>query len=658
MLSTALKTVCLIAAPLVWLSCSSARPKPKEAPSQSLDIPVMGAATAPTFQVGKEIEPPADVTISPWQPSEKCRALANEYVAKMSMAQKAGQMAQVAMRYMPNKTDIATYGIGSMLAGGSDVPEGGLSAQNWVDYIDSVKAEALKSELGIPLLFGIDAVHGNAKTKDAVVFPHNVGLGCTRDEALVREIGRVTAKETRGSGVDWAFSPVLAAARDERWGRTYEAFGETPTLAGQFGAALVRGLQADAPSGAAINVLACAKHFAGDGATLYGTSHMEAAFLDRGNTALDDAAFWQLAVSQYIPAIEAGVGSIMISYSSVNGRKMHGEKNLIAHILKGTLGFNGIVISDWKGIDDIEGDFETDVITAVNAGIDVVMIPDAYKAFIDVVQRAVPARIAAERVDDATRRILTIKCEMGLFDESYTPRTDPALIKSVGAPAHRELARKAVAKSLVLLKNEGDFLPLKKNVSIHVAGSGADNLDKQCGGWTITWSGAGSRTRGTTVLDAVTSAVGEDKVSYSMDAANIPKDAELGILVLGEYPYSEWRGDREWLNLDDADKAALANMQNAGIPFVVVLFSGRPMFVTEELNAATAFVAAWLPGSEGDGIADALFGDVPFTGKLSHTWPKSMDQVPINKGDTPYEPLFPNGFGLTTRTASASSADH
>ncbi|MBN2715689.1 MAG: glycoside hydrolase family 3 C-terminal domain-containing protein, partial [Deltaproteobacteria bacterium] len=434
-----------------------------------------------------------------------------------------------------------------------------------------------------------------------------------------------------------------------RWGRTYEAFGETPELAATYGTALVRGLQGAQLGATPYSTLACAKHFAGDGATTYGTSHMEAGFLDRGNTALSDADFWNLAVSQYIPAIEAGVGSIMISYSSVNGRKMHGEKNLITNILKGTLGFNGFVVSDWKGIDDLEGDFRSDVITAVNAGIDMVMIPDAYKMFVQVIQEAVPAKIPAARVDDAARRILTIKCEMGLFEDSYSPTTDAKLTAEVGSDAHRQVAREAVAKSLVLLKNDKDLLPLSKNAKVLVAGSGADSLDKQCGGWTVTWMGEGSRTKGTTVLEAVTDAVGKGNVFYSADATKVPAEAQMGIVVIGEYPYSEWRGDRERLKLEDDDQLAVTNMKKAGIPFVTVLFSGRPMIINDELAASDAFIAAWLPGTEGMGIADVLFGDAPATGRLSHTWPRSESQLPLNDADKSDSPLFPLGFGLTTQ---------
>ena len=609
---------------------------------------IFKSSSTPQFEVGKEIEAPDDVTVTPWEPSEKCRALADTYIRKMTVAQKAGQMVQISIRHLKDKADLATYGIGSMLAGGSDYPPGALTADSWAAYTAEVKTAAMKNAHGIPLLFAIDAVHGNAKTEGAVVFPHNVGLGCTGDEKLLEEIGRITALETLGSGVDWAFSPVLAAARDERWGRTYEAFGETPEIAATLGTALIRGIQRTTNPHASIGALACAKHFAGDGATTFGTSHMDGGFLDRGNTTLPDDQFWKLAVSQYIPAIEAGVGSIMVSYSSVNGRKMHGEKNLLTNILKGTLGFNGFVISDWKGIDDLEGDFQADVITAINAGIDVIMAPDDFKEFIEVVTDAVPAQISQERIDDAVQRILQVKCEMGLFEDTYSPTTDPALIEATGNSAHRNVAREAVAKSLVLLKNDGAILPLKKDARVHIAGSGADNLDKQCGGWTMNWGGAGSKTKGTTVLEAITHVVGKQNVSTSKDATGIPADTTVGVVVVGEYPYAEWLGDRDRLTLDDDDVDAIANMKKTGIPFVVILFSGRPMIITDQLNASNAFIAAWLPGTEGDGIADILFGDVPATGKLSHSWPKGMNQIPINAGDKNYAPLFPLGYGLTT----------
>jgi len=551
-------------------------------------------------------------------------------------------MTQVAMRYLTDKEDLARYAIGSMLAGGTDFPGTDLSAGAWAAWIDEVRKIALRSEPGIPLLFGIDAVHGNAKSTGAVVFPHNIGLGCTGDPDLVRKAARVTALETRGSGVDWAFAPVLAAARDERWGRTYEAFGETPELAALYGTAAVQGLQ-----GASLrspgSVLASIKHFAGDGATLYGTSHMDNAFLDRGDVRLDMARFRALAVDQYIPAIAAGAGTVMVSYSSYMGTKMHGEKHLLTDVLKGELGFAGFVISDWEGIDDLPGGFASDVETAINAGVDMVMVPDRYREFIAAVVSAVPDRISLERLDDAVRRILQVKCEMGMFDEGYSPKTDPALTAKVGCDGHRQVAREAVAKSLVVLKNAG-LLPLTPGARIHVAGSGADDLTIQCGGWTVTWAGEGRRTEGTTVLSALQKRA---RVTWSLDGSGISRRTDAGVVVVGEMPYAEWHGDRDDLHLDQGDRRAIANMEKSGVPYVVILFSGRPMIVTDEIDMADGFIAAWLPGSEGDGIADVLFGDVAPTGKLSHSWPAAMEQIPINEGDKDDQPLFPLGYGLT-----------
>ncbi len=579
--------------------------------------------------------------VTPWKPSDACVQTAAELLGKMTLVQKAGQMTQVAMRYVEDLNDLATYDLGSMLAGGSDFPGEDLSAVGWAAYIDNAKQIAVKSELGIPLLFGIDAVHGNGKTTGAVVFPHNIGLGCTGDPILVQRTARVTAMETRGSGVDWAFSPVLAAALDERWGRTYEAFGETSELAAEYGVAMVLGLQG-ASLGQPSSALACVKHFAGDGATRYGTSHMENAVFDRGNVEMSYEQFYDVAIRQYIPSINAGAGTVMISYSSFQGTKMHGERHLITDILKGELGFAGFVISDWKGIDDIPGPFEKDVEVSVNAGIDMVMVPDRYKEFIAVIEKLVPEKIPVERVDDAVRRILQVKCEMGMFDENYSPETPPDLTASVGSAVHRAVAREAVAKSLVVLKNDG-ILPLKKGVRVHVAGSGAKNLDMQCGGWTVTWGGEGSRTEGTTVLQAVEKV---SRATYSSDAQSIPEGAKFGIVVVGEKPYAEWKGDREELFLEGGDQKAIENMKKSGLPYVVVLFSGRPMIVTNEIDNANGFVAAWLPGTEGDGIADVLFGDVKPTGKLSHSWPENMAQIPINFGDAGLRPVVPSGLWL------------
>jgi beta-glucosidase len=573
--------------------------------------------------------------------------LADGLVAEMTLDEKAGQMAQVAIRHLESIEDVKRYHIGSILAGGSDEPPGGPTAENWAAYTDAVRRTALKTRLEIPLVFGIDAVHGMGKALGATIFPHNIGLGCTRDAELVRRIARITAVESRGCGVDWIFAPVLAAARDERWGRTYEAFGETPSLAAELGAAAVLGLQDGRLGEGRTQVLACAKHFAGDGATAFGTSHMEGGLLDRGDAVMSLARFREIAVSQFAPAIDAGVGTVMVSYSSFGGKKMHGERHLLTAVLKEEMGFMGFVVSDWKGIDDLPGDFKSDIAEAVNAGVDMVMLPDRYQTFVQLINELVPDVVPGARIDDAVRRILTVKCEMGLFRQDYTPDTDGALTKTLRDDSHRAAAREAVQKSLVLLKNRGGLLPLKKDINVHVAGPAADDLDKQCGGWTVTWMGKGSLTEGTTVLQGIKGTLGIENVTYSPDGSRAPEEADVAIAVIGEAPYAEWKGDRDNLALSEDDVRTLENLADRGISTVVILISGRPMIIAPHLDKADALVAAWLPGTEGAGVADVLFGDVSFTGKLSHSWPRTMDDIPINFGDTPYNPLFPFGFGLS-----------
>jgi beta-glucosidase len=369
--------------------------------------------------------------------------------------------------------------------------------------------------------------------------------------------------------------------------------------------------------------------------------------LDRGDARMSLETFRRLAVDQYKPSIEAGVGSVMISYSSFNGVKMHQERYLITTVLKKELGFNGFVVSDWKGIDDIPGDFNTDVAASINAGIDMVMVPDRYEELIEAIKTLVPGKISEARINDAVSRILAVKCEMGLFDEGYNPKTDRSMTAELGSPEHRAVARQAVRQSLVLLQNENHRLPLKKNLKIHVAGTKADDLDAQCGGWTITWKGSGSRTEGTSILEAVKKEVGPENVSYSKDATSIPANTEAIIAVVGETPYAEWEGDRNDLSLFKEDILVIDNAAAADLPTVVVLLSGRPMIITPHLDKADAWVAAWLPGTEGEGVADVLFGDAAPTGKLTHSWPKSMRDIPTNKEDLSYAPLFPYGFGLS-----------
>jgi beta-glucosidase len=550
---------------------------------------------------------------------------------------------------------VSRLALGSVLCGGGSDPRDGNGVAAWAHANDACQKQALASRLKVPLLFGVDAMHGHSNVLDAVIFPHNIGLGCTRDAALVKEIGKVTAQETRATGINWAFAPCVTAPQDDRWGRTYEGYSEDSKLCGALGAALVQGLQGGSLSNPK-QVLACVKHFAGDGGTAaemrdvtgFGAGRRLA--LDQGNTRLEEPHFRAVHVSQYAPSIQAGVGSVMVSYSSWNGLKCTANEYLLTDVLKTEFGFQGLVISDYNAIAQTDPDFKTAIKKSINAGIDMAMEPNKYREFIthltDLVEEG---DVPMERIDDAVRRILRVKAAMGLLGDIPNVMANRALQEQFGSAEHRAVARRAVSQSLVLLKNEGRVLPLAKSAKrIHVAGRGADDIGMQCGGWTIDWQGKAGNvtTGGTTILAAVRHAVGDAKVTHSVDASDVA-GADVAIVVVGEQPYAEGYGDDPDLSLDEADLATIRRVKEAGVPMVLVVLSGRPLILGDALDAADAVVAAWLPGTEGAGVADVLFGDVAPTGKLSFTWPRSVEQEPINVGDAEYDPLFPFGFGLT-----------
>jgi beta-glucosidase len=534
-------------------------------------------------------------------------------LAQMTLDEKIGQMVQVDMKAIgTNLADLQKYGIGSMLSGGSSDPSPDNTAGSWLNTVNQYQSWALKTRLAIPLLYGIDAVHGHNNVDGAVIFPHNIGLGAMHDPALVEAAERVTAEETMATGIRWAFAPCIAVARDAHWGRTYESFGDSPDLVSELGAAAVKGFQGDGLN--SNSVLACAKHFLGDGGTTNG--------IDEGNTVCDEAALRKLFLPPYRAAIKAGVGSIMVSYSSWNGQKMHANRYLLADVLKGELGFQGFLVSDWAAIDQISKDYKTDVEQSINAGLDMVMIPygpgkkNNYVEFIDDLKSLVAeGKVSPTRIDDAVRRILRVKIQLGIFENPYT---DPALLASVGSLEHRQVARRCVNESLVLLKNESRTLPLKKDLKrIYVVGRAADNIGIQCGGWTIDWQGGTNEsvTGGTTLLAAIRQAVSKNTgVIYSPDASSIT-NADAVIAVIGELPYAEMKGDRTNLDLSAADTALVAQAKTSGALVVTVLYSGRPLTLGQALADSSAVVAAWLPGSEGEGIADNLFGDAKFIGK-------------------------------------------
>jgi beta-glucosidase len=563
----------------------------------------------------------------------------------MTLDEKIGQMTQVDLTAIKDPSHIQKYFIGSVLSGGdSDPPDN--SPQTWAKTCDELQSWALKTRLKIPLLYGVDAVHGHNNVLGAVIFPHNIGLGATRNPQLVEKAARVTAAEVSGTGIHWTFAPCIAVARNERWGRTYESFGETPELAESLGAAAVRGFQgknlADPTS-----IVACAKHYLGDGGTTGGK--------DQGNTECDEPTLRKIHLPGYIAAVKAGTGTIMVSFSSWNGQKMHGNKHLLTDVLKNGLGFKGFLVSDWAGIDQLSQDYKTAISQSINAGMDMAMVPNGpdkknnYIEFITFLKELVAeGKVPQARIDDAVRRILHVKFKTRLFDKPYT---DPALTAAIGSPEHRQVARECVRQSLVLLKNDNHALPLAKTAKrLVVAGKGADDIGMQCGGWTIKWQGQTGNvtTGGTTILGGIRKAVAPGtEVTYSPDGDNL-QGADAAIVVIGETPYAEGAGDRKDLGLAQKDVDLVKKIKQAGMPVITVLLSGRPMIIGPALESSDAFIAAWLPGTEGQGAADVLFGDYKPTGKLPHTWPKTMDQVPINVGDPGADKaLFPYGYGLT-----------
>ena len=596
-------------------------------------------------------------------------------LARMTLDEKVGQMTQadaskvkdlgdVAKYFLgsilngggEDPADVERYFLGSVLSGGGSDPTTGNTLKDWTDMYDRYQSHARKTRLKIPILYGVDAVHGHSNVLGATVFPHNIGLGCTRNPALVEKAAEVTALEVRATGIQWTFAPMVSVVRDERWGRTYEGFGESPELSRDLGVAAVRGFQGASPRDPR-RVLACAKHFVGDGGTTYGTGPLAKAEgssekwpMDRGDTRVSEADLKRLYLPAYVAAVDAGVGTIMVSYNSWNGVQASASKRLLTEILKGDLGFKGFLISDWNAIDAIPGDYKGDVQASVEAGMDMFMVPDKYVEFFNTLKALVSeGKVPLSRIDDAVRRILRVKAGMGLLDEGATVMADRRLHASFGSPEHRKVARDAVRQSLVLLRNERKALPLSKTATrIHVAGRAADDIGIQSGGWTIEWQGkAGAvTTGGTTILKAIRDAASPaTKVTFSADGSGAA-GADVVVAVIGETPYAEMQGDRTDLALDPGDVAAVRELQKAGVPVVVVLVTGRPM-ILEPVLGADAVVAAWLPGTEGAGVADVLFGDYKPTGKLSYSWPRSMAQLPVNVGDAKYDPLFPFGFGLT-----------
>ncbi|MBN1576932.1 MAG: glycoside hydrolase family 3 C-terminal domain-containing protein [Chitinispirillaceae bacterium] len=585
-------------------------------------------------------------------------------LSTMSLDRKIGQMVQIeAKSFTPE--EMKKYRFGSVLNGGGGWPHGKKDAEinEWVSLADSIwKAcrEGMKNP--IPPMWGTDAVHGHNNVMGATLFPHNIGLGAANDANLMYRIGQVTAKEVAATGLDWNFAPTVAVVQDDRWGRTYESYSEMPEIVASCAAGIISGMQGRFGDE---NILATAKHFLGDGGTDNGD--------DRGNNSASEEELIKIHAPGYFAAIKAGVQVIMASYSRWRGKRMHEHAYLLTDILKSKMGFDGFVVSDWNAVGDIDGCTKSSCPQAVNAGIDMFMIPfkEDWTLFVANLKSQVETgAVPIGRVDDAVSRILRVKVRMGLFEKAApAKRTLAGKSGIVGAPEHRALAREAVRKSLVLLKNNNTILPLDPASRVLVAGSGADSIPLQVGGWSLTWQGDNTTNRdfknATSILNgikAVAKNVYHDPTGESADSAK----HDVAVVVIGENPYAEFRGDIEGgLTLEHAethpeDIALLERIKKAKVPIVTVFLSGRPLCVNKELNCSEAFVAAWLPGSEGAGVADMLFASkdgtmrYDFTGKLSFSWPKKPCQTTVNFNDKAYDPLFPLGYGLTCKSKNAT----
>ena len=566
-------------------------------------------------------------------------------LAQMTLDEKIGQMVQPDVHALKEPADIEKYCLGSILNGGGGGPTNNVP-QVWWQVVNDYQSWALKTRLKIPLLYGVDAVHGHNNVDGAVIFPHNIGLGATHNPALVEQAEHITALEVAGTGIRWAFAPCIAVAQNERWGRTYESFGDTPELVSETGC----GGGARFARAGAFRPRSC---WPAPSISLAMAARKTA--WTRATTVCDEATLRKLYLPPYQAAIKAGVGSIMVSYSSWNGKKMHGNQHLLTDVLKGELGFQGFLVSDWAAIDQISPDYKADVERSINAGLDMVMIPygpgqpNNYVEFIqDLKQLVAENKVPQARIDDAVRRILRIKFQMGLFANPYP---DPALTAAIGNAAHRAVARQCVRESLVPLKNDRHTLPLAKNLKhLVVVGGAADDIGTQCGGWTISWQGQAGNTLhgGTTILSAIRNTVsGGTKLDFSRDGSNLA-GADAVIVVVGESPYAETKGDRSDLRLPANNVALVEKAKAAGVPVITVLLSGRPLILGGALDASDALLAAWLPGTEGQGVADVLFGDYKPTGRLPRQWPRSNDGVATTATQPSAEaPQFPQGYSLS-----------
>jgi len=627
-----------------------------QAPQQGADTEPMQVDLWPQ----REITPPRDEQI------EK-RVL--EVLSRMSLEEKVGQIIQPEIRFVKPE-DVRKYHLGSVLNGGGTRPNDDKYAtvQDWVDLAEEFYEASMDTSDGnsaIPLIWGSDAIHGNNNLYGATLFPHNIGLGAANDPEMIERIGQATALELVSTGVNWTFGPTVAVVRDIRWGRTYESYSEKPEIVADYARAMVRGIQGvQSKPGEYMprNVVATAKHFLGDGGTSQG--------IDRGDTIATEQELIDIHAAGYIAALDSNVSTTMASFNSWNGDRLHGHEYLLTDVLKKRMGFDGLVVSDWNGHQHVTGCTVDRCAASINAGIDIMMVPSDWRALLkNTIEDVQKGHISLVRLDDAVSRILRVKLRAGLFDAG--PVKDREVVGQadlIGHPEHRALAREAVRKSLVMLKNNNNILPLSPKANILVAGDAAHNIGKQAGGWTLSWQGTGNTNDdfpgATSVyagIKSVVEAAGgsshlDEKGDWNKNSFTNGQKPNVAVVVYGEEPYAEWHGDIaniEYQYGNKQDIKLLKKLKEQGIPVVSVFISGRPLWINKELNASDAFVAAWLPGSEGDGVADLILSDVEgnprfdYQGKLSFSWPKDISQAKLNAGDATYSPLFPYGYGLT-----------
>lgn len=642
-----------------------------EAPEQK------GEASQPAQQESEQQEPKKVTTInnpSLWPErglspasNDQIETRITDILSKMSLEEKVGQIVQPELKYVTPE-DVRKYHIGSILNGGGTTPNNDkyASVQDWANLAQAFYEASMDEsdgKIGIPIIWGSDAIHGNNNLYGATIFPHNIGLGATNDPELIARIGSATAMEVVATGVDWTFGPTVAVVRDIRWGRTYESYSEDPEIVMAYAQKMVEAIQGKEITPGVYRsdkLVATAKHFLGDGGTTNG--------IDRGDTAISETELVDIHAAGYISALDGNIMTTMASFNSWNGERLHGSHYLITDILKKRMGFNGLVVSDWNGHSHVPGCTKARCPQSINAGIDLVMAPDSWEAFYhSTVEDVRNGEITMQRLDDAVSRVLRVKLIAGLFeagpviDRQHVGDTD-----IIGSPEHRAIAREAVRKSLVLLKNNDSILPISQKANILIAGDGADNIGKQSGGWTISWQGTGNTNDdfpgATSIYDGFKQTLGDNgNLHYDLNGkwsdqsfANGQKP-DVAVVVFGEEPYAEWHGDIaniEYQYGTKTDLALLNSLKEQNIPVVSVFISGRPLWTNKELNASDAFVAAWLPGTEGNGIVDVLLRNADdeinynFHGKLSFSWPKTIEQAVINKGQVGYDPLFAYGYGL------------